>query len=75
MGAVGAQPAAVRHALARAVAEHAACARHDHMLIVTSEPYSDYVIAVMQEWAEADMRGSQLAPIFDGAPAISRRRS
>jgi hypothetical protein len=26
------------------------------MLIVTSEPYSAYVIAVMQEWAEAEMR-------------------
>jgi hypothetical protein len=61
MGAVGAQPAAVRQALARAVAEHAACARHDRMLIVTSEPYSAYVIAVMQEWAEADMRGSHRA--------------
>jgi hypothetical protein len=31
------------------------------MLIVTSEPYSAYVIGVMHEWAEADMRGSHRA--------------
>ena len=53
MRAVGAEQVAVRQVLERSVTEHAACARHDRMLIVTRERYSDRVIATMQEWAES----------------------
>jgi hypothetical protein len=54
MGAIGAEPAVVRQLLERSVVEHAACARHDRMLIVTREWYSQRVVAAMHEWEEAD---------------------
>jgi hypothetical protein len=54
MAAVGAHPATVRQTLERSVMEHSACARYDHMLIVTREWYSHRVLATMHEWAEAE---------------------
>jgi hypothetical protein len=54
MAAVGAHPATVRQTLERSVMEHSACARYDHMLIVTREWDSHRVLATMHEWAEAD---------------------
>lgn len=54
MGAFGAEPASVRHALERSVMEHPACARYDRMLLVTRTRYSHQVIAVMHAWAEAE---------------------
>jgi hypothetical protein len=66
MAAVGAQPAAVRQTLERSVMEHSACARYDHMLIVTREWYSHRVLATMHEWAEAD-RSSDVGIVSDPA--------
>ena len=54
MGAVGAEPAVVRQVLERSVMEHAACAQHDRMLVVTREWYSQRVVAAMHEWEAAD---------------------
>jgi hypothetical protein len=54
MEGFGADPGSVRHALARSVREHPACARHDRVLLVTRERYSHQVIAAMYAWAEAD---------------------
>ena len=58
MESVGAAPAVVREVLERSVLEHSACARYDHMLIVTREWHSHRVLAAIHAWVEEDRSSS-----------------